>query len=82
MFLDIHQLGPGNVTAKAVAEAHAKDLAAQGKYGVNFINYWVDEKSGVVMCLSEAKDAKSVIDTHKEAHGLIPVEVHPVKQGQ
>ncbi|RRB01229.1 DUF4242 domain-containing protein [Larkinella rosea] len=82
LFLDIHELGPGNVTAKAVAEAHAKDLAVQGKYNVNFINYWVDEKTGTVMCLSEAKDANSVINTHKEAHGLIPVEVHPVKQGQ
>jgi len=82
LFLDIHQLGAGNVTAKAVADAHVKDLAVQGKYGVNFINYWVDEKSGAVMCLSEAKDANSVISTHKEAHGLIPVEVHPVKQGQ
>ncbi|WP_205748090.1 DUF4242 domain-containing protein [Dyadobacter luticola] len=82
LFLDIHQLGAGNVTAKAVADAHVKDLAVQGKYGVNFINYWVDEKSGAVMCLSEAKDANSVISTHKEAHGLIPVEVHQVKQGQ
>lgn len=82
LFLDIHQLGAGNVTAKAVADAHLKDLAVQGKYNVNFLNYWVDEKSGAVMCLSEAKDAKSVIDTHKEAHGLIPVEVHEVKQGQ
>ncbi|TLV04030.1 DUF4242 domain-containing protein [Dyadobacter luticola] len=78
----MHQLGAGNVTAKAVADAHVKDLAVQGKYGVNFINYWVDEKSGAVMCLSEAKDANSVISTHKEAHGLIPVEVHQVKQGQ
>ncbi|MRS62219.1 DUF4242 domain-containing protein [Larkinella terrae] len=82
LFLDIHELGPGNVTAKAVAEAHAKDLAVQGKYNVNFINYWVDEETGTVICLSEAKDANSVINTHKEAHGLIPAEVHPVKQGQ
>ena len=82
LFLDIHQLGAGNVTAAAVADAHKKDLAIQNKYGVNFINYWVDEKSGVVMCLSEAADSTSVIKTHKEAHGLIPVEVRTVKQGQ
>ena len=82
MFLDIHKLGAGNVTAAAVADAHKKDLAVQDKYGVNFINYWVDEKAGVVMCLSEAKNAESVIATHKEAHGLIPVEVRNVKQGQ
>lgn len=82
LFLDIHELGPGNVTAKAVAEAHVKDLATEGKYGVNFINYWVDEKSGTIFCLSEAKDAQAVINTHKEAHGLVPVEIHQVKQGQ
>ncbi|AYB35657.1 DUF4242 domain-containing protein [Chryseolinea soli] len=80
--MDIHQLGAGNVTAEAVAAAHAKDLATQGKYDVNFINYWVDEQTGTVMCLSEAKDEQAVINTHKEAHGLIPNEVRPVKQGK
>ena len=82
LFLDIHKLGAGNVTAAAVADAHKKDLAVQGKYGVNFINYWVDEKAGVVMCLSEAADSNAIIETHKEAHGLIPVEILSVKQGQ
>lgn len=82
LFLDIHYLGAGKVTSKAVAEAHVKDLATQGKYGVNFINYWVDEKSGAVMCLSSAKDGSDVVKTHKEAHGLLPDEVHHVKQGQ
>jgi hypothetical protein len=81
-FLDIHELGAGNVTAEAVANAHQKDLATEKKYGVNFINYWVDEKDGVVMCLSQAKDSASIINTHKEAHGLVPVEVLKVKQGQ
>lgn len=74
-FLDIHELGAGNVTAKAVAGAHEKDLATQGKYGVSFLNYWVDEKAGVVMCLSQAKDSAAVVNTHKEAHGLIPARV-------
>lgn len=82
LFMDIHKLGAGNVTAAAVADAHKKDLAVQGKYGVNFINYWVDEKAGVVLCLSEAKNPESVANTHKEAHGLIPVEIRNVKQGE
>jgi hypothetical protein len=82
LFLDIHRLGAGNVTAAAVADAHKKDLAVQEKYKVNFINYWVDEKAGVVVCLSEADDAASVIGTHKEAHGLIPTEVKKVQQGE
>ena len=81
-FLDVHYLGAGNVTAKDVAAAHKKDLAVQQKHGVNFINYWVNEKEGVVMCLSQAKDSTSVIKTHKEAHGLIPASVLKVKQGE
>jgi hypothetical protein len=80
-FLDIHKLG-GPVTAQAVADAHTKDLAVQGKRDVNFLNYWVDEKAGIVTCLSEAKDSIAVISTHREAHGLIPAEIHQVKQGQ
>ena len=81
-FLDVHYLGAGKVTAKDVAAAHQKDLAVQKKYGVNFINYWVDEKNGVVMCLSQAKDSVSVIRTHQEAHGLLPASILKVKQGE
>lgn len=82
LFLDIHYLGAGKVSANDVAEAHKKDLATEGKYGVNFINYWVNEKDGVVMCLSEAKDSTLVIKTHKEAHGLVPAKILKVRQGE
>ena len=82
LFLDIHRLGSGKVTATDVANAHDKDLAVQNKYSVNFINYWVDEKLGIVMCLAEAPNSESMINAHKEAHGLIPDEVHKVEQGE
>src|SRR4051812_47341982 len=81
LYLDIHELGAGKVTAEDVAGAHKKDLAVQGKHKVNFINYWVDEKSGTVMCLAQAPNADSLINTHKEAHGLVPLSVSKVKQG-
>jgi len=81
-FLDIHELGAGKVKAADVEAAHQKDLAVQKKYGVNFINYWVDEQTGTVLCLSQASDASQVVATHKEAHGLIPVSITAVKQGQ
>jgi hypothetical protein len=81
LFLDIHHLEPGAVTAEAVAGAHDKDLAVQGKRNVNFINYWLDERQGTVVCLSEAPDSLAVIHTHTEAHGLIPSKVIRVKQG-
>jgi len=82
LFLDVHYLGAGNVSATGVAEAHRKDLAVEQKYQVNFINYWVDEKDGVVLCLAQAKDSTSIIQTHKEAHGLLPSAVMKVKQGE
>lgn len=81
-FIDVHTLGAGKVTAAAVAGAHDKDLAAQKKHGVNFINYWIDEKSGTIFCLSQASDSNAVIKTHKEAHGLVPAYIVKVKQGQ
>jgi hypothetical protein len=82
LYLDVHILGPGKVKAEDVAKAHEKDLAVQDKYGVKFINYWVDEKAGTVMCLSEATDSTMIIKTHQEAHGLLPAEIHKVGQGQ
>ncbi len=82
LFLDIHHLGPGKVTASDVAGAHEKDLAVQDKHDVRFINYWVDAKSGDVVCLSEAPNADSVVSTHREAHGLVPDEIRKVSQGQ
>jgi Protein of unknown function (DUF4242) len=82
LYLDVHELGAGHVKAADVAAVHQKDLAVQGKYGVNLINYWVNEKDGVVMCLAEAPDSAALIKTHKEAHGLLPNYIYEVKQGQ
>jgi len=82
LYFDIHHIGAGKVKASDVAGAHEKDLAVQDKYHVNLINYWVDEKLGIVMCLAEAPNGDALVQTHKEAHGLLPDEVHQVKQGQ
>ncbi len=81
-FIDVHEMGPGKVTAQAVADAHKKDLAVQQKHDVRFIEYWVDEEHGAVYCLSEAKDAPSIVATHKEAHGLMPARILPVSSGE
>ncbi|NIK92159.1 DUF4242 domain-containing protein [Mangrovimonas sp. CR14] len=81
LYIDVHQLGAGNVTAEAVAEAHKKDLKVQGKHGVNFIEYWVNEDTGTIYCLSEASSEGKITDAHKEAHGLLPVETFLVTDG-
>lgn len=81
-FIDVHEMGAGNVTAADVAAAHTKDLQVQDKYGVNFINYWVDEKKGIIMCLSQAADSNAVKKAHQEAHGLLPAYMLQVQQGE
>jgi hypothetical protein len=81
-YLDVHELGAGKVTAKDVEAAHQKDLIAEKKYNVNLINYWVDEKQGIVMCLSQSPDSSALIHTHKDAHGLLPAYIVKVKPVQ
>jgi hypothetical protein len=78
-FMDIHEM-PG-VTKKQVEQAHQKDLEIQGKHGVKFTRYWVDEDNGKVFCLSEAPDAEAAIAVHKEA-GHPPKEIYRVHEGQ
>jgi hypothetical protein len=82
LYMDVHHLGAGKVTAKDVAAAHKKDLAVQAKHGVNFLNYWVDETSGTIMCLAEAPDAQAAIAVHQEAHGLLPDTIEEVSEGR
>src|SRR5688572_21421767 len=81
LYIDVHNLEPGKVTFDAVMDAHRKDLATQGKYGVQFHKFWVDEEKGKVYCLSSAANAEAVSNTHKEAHGLLPISVHQVRDG-
>ena len=50
LYLDVHHKVDGLTTERA-ADAHKKDLAVQGKYGVNYIRYWYDEGTGKVFCL-------------------------------
>ncbi|HEY0750500.1 MAG TPA: DUF4242 domain-containing protein, partial [Chitinophagaceae bacterium] len=81
LFIDVHQLTPGKVTYEAVAGAHAKDLAVQGKHNVQFLKFWVDEEKGTVYCLSSSSDSAAVRNTHAEAHGLLPDHIYPVTDG-
>jgi hypothetical protein len=79
LFMDVHTLR-GGVSAADVAEAHAKDLATQDRYGVNYLRYWVDEAAGKIFCLVEADDAESASTVHLVAHGLVADEIYPVSE--
>ena len=78
-YMDVHDL-PG-VKASDVVGAHAADVAVQGKYGVNYKHYWVDEGAGKVFCLVDAPDRDTAIRVHREAHGLEAQVVYEVEQG-
>ena len=80
-FLDIHVVAPSDVNAEALAQAHAKDLAVQGKYGVRYLKYWYDAATGKVFCLSEAPSKEAGAAAHGEAHGLLADEIWEVKEG-
>ena len=80
LYMDVHTI-EGGVSAGDVAAAHARDLEVQDKYGVNYKSYWVDESAGKIFCLVDAPDAETATTVHREAHGLVADEVHPVVQG-
>ncbi|HEV3402601.1 MAG TPA: DUF4242 domain-containing protein [Acidimicrobiales bacterium] len=81
LFMDVHHKLPEGATAKDVADAHMAELRVQERFGVNYVNYWLDEAGGKVFCLVEAPDAASAIACHREAHGLAADEIHEVIQG-
>jgi class 3 adenylate cyclase len=79
LFMDIHEL-QGGADAKAVAEAHAADVAVQAKYGVEYVKYWYNADRGKVFCLCHAPTAEAADRVHSEAHGLRAeqiIEVEP-----
>jgi Protein of unknown function (DUF4242) len=82
LYMDVHELGAGKVTADAVAKAHTADLGVQSQHGVQFLHYWVDEQRGTVYCLSRAPSAEAIVATHRQAHGLIPTTVGQVSDGE
>ena len=81
LYMDVHHQLPEGATSKDVADAHMADLRVQDKFGVNYINYWLDEKSGKVFCLVDAPDAGAAEASHREAHGLTADEIYEVIQG-
>ncbi len=73
IYMDVHYL-PG-VAAFDVAEAHQKDLWVQAHHHCKCMTYWVDEPRGAVFCLIDAPDKGTVVEMHKNAHGLMPHKI-------
>ena len=80
LFMDSHLID-GGVKASDVAHAHLADLQTQDRYGVRYLRYWVDEAAGRIFCLVDAPDAEAANRVHREAHGLVADQIHPVVEG-
>jgi class 3 adenylate cyclase len=77
--MDIHEFRDG-ITAEDLAKAHEADLAIQGKHGVNYLKYWVNESAGKAFCLVDAPNAEAACHVHRESHGIVAekiIEVQP-----
>ncbi len=74
LFMDRHEV-PDEASPLDVAQAHARDVEVQAKYGVDYITYWFDHQSGAGFCLVEGPSAEVVEEVHREAHGLMATKV-------
>src|SRR5206468_10778125 len=77
-YIDVHEI-PGGVSADDVAKAHAHDVKVEGKYGVHYHKYWVNESAGKIFCLCEAPSAEAAMQVHREAHGLVAEKIIQVE---
>ena len=80
LFMDLHQI-KGGVSADDVAKAHMEDIKTQEKFGVEYLRYWVNERSGRIFCLVEAPSAEAANAVHREAHGLVADAIFEVQEG-
>jgi AraC-like DNA-binding protein len=83
LFMDLHKADDYQVkpTIEEIKRNHIADLKTQAKYGVRFIQYWINEEAGLVFCMMEAPDKKSCMATHQEAHGDMPCNIIELKGG-
>lgn len=81
LFMDVHRDVPEGTDAQAVADAHMADVRTQAAHGANYISYWFDQEGRQIFCLVDAPDAETANRVHREAHGLVADEIHPVVQG-
>jgi len=73
LFMDVHKNVEG-LTAEGAAEGHAKDLEVQGKYGVKYLHYWLNEAEGTVFCLCEAPSKEAAEAVHPKPTAASPMK--------
>ncbi len=77
-YMDRHELA--GVTAADIAAAHMQDLQVQGKYGVQYVNYWFDYQAQHAFCLAKRPTQEAVEAVHHASHGLVATEIIEVDE--
>lgn len=65
----------------AVKLVHMSDKSVQDKYGVKYLQFWVNQEAGTIFCLIEAPDKEACEAVHREAHGNIACQIVQVESG-
>jgi len=83
LFMDLHKASDydSQPTVEDIKRNHIADLEVQHKYGVKFLQYWINEDAGLVFCLMEAPNKEACAAVHQEAHGGMPCNVIELKGG-
>jgi class 3 adenylate cyclase len=68
LYMDIHR--NVDATPEEVEKAHLSDVEAQGKHGVKYIKYWLNQEAKTICCLVEGPSKEACQAVHREAHGL------------
>jgi AraC-like DNA-binding protein len=79
LFMDYHMVS--DIDIDAVKQGHKADKSIQEKYGVKYIQFWVNQEAGTIFCLIEAPDKEACEKVHQEAHGNIACQIVQVERG-
>jgi AraC-like DNA-binding protein len=69
------------ISIDAVKQGHMTDRSVQDKYGVKYLQFYVNQEAGTIFCLIEAPDEESCKQVHQEAHGNIACNIVKVESG-
>ncbi|UKJ08505.1 nickel-binding protein [Solitalea lacus] len=84
LFMDLHKASEGEEGMPSIEEikcCHMADLKIQAKYGVRFIQYWINTEAGLFFCLMEGPDKESCAAVHHEAHGNMACNIIELQGG-
>lgn len=78
-FMDFHIFD--QVTVEEVKQAHVADRSVQNRFGVKYLQFWVNVDMGTVFCLMEGPSAEACAKVHHEAHGNVACNITEVQKG-